>query len=398
MVPADPAPNDKTKRRPSRPSTAGAKRRSTPAAASSPAKARPVGKSKTQGAAPKGARRKVGRAPVPMVWEPVQAQAPVPAARPSRSPPIVWDPIQPQRRPAMVGRFALIGLLVFALAAMGMASQVTSAPNTGTIKVHDGATADPASRNEPHVSGDFFVEGSNMAEDGGALFIFSWPPTGTKELVVDTTWDADDGTPSFHFLVGPLTLPCGHYRVGASNGPAEPEDFPAMKSKGFWIDCAEEPEEPEPTPTPGPTTSTTTTTSPPTSTTTTTSGPEEPEEPAQLACPTGLQATALDNGDVRLDWTPAAGSDGSNVYRAVGDGDFEYVTTVAAGVGTYLDDTTVVGEGYAYTVTGLFGDEESVDCPLAETTAIPEFPTALGIGLATGGGLLALALAGRRKL
>ena len=393
MVPADPndpARNETTKRTSSR-RQAGAKRRMRPAAKPA-AKAAPAGKAKGKVAVPK-----VQRSP----------------------PPIVWDPIQPQRGPFMAGRMALIGLLVFALAVMGMASQVASAPNTGTIKVHDGPDAEPDTRNEPHVEGDFFVEGFNMAEDGGDLFIFSWPPTGTKELVLETTWDADDGDPSFHFLVGPLLLPCGHYRAGASNGPAEPEDFPAMKSKGFWVDCEEEPE-PTPTPTPTPTSTTTTTTSPPetstttttsppesstttstappTSTTTTTSGPEEPEEPADLVCPTGLQATALDNGDVRLDWTPAAGSDGTNIYRALGDGDFGYVTTVGAGIGTYLDETIVVGESYAYTVTGLFGNQESLDCPIAETTAIPEFPTALGIGLASGGGLLALALATRRRL
>ena len=116
-----------------------------------------------------------------------------------------------------------------------------------------------------------------------------------------------------------------------------------------------------------------------------------------MVCPTDLTVVPDGDGSVTLTWTPAAGSDGTNVYRAEGDGDFEYVTTTAAGVGTYLDATTAAGGAYAYLVTGLYGTEESEGCGFVETTAIPDLPTLMSAGLALGGSLLAFALVGRRK-
>ena len=325
------------------------------------------------------------KGPDATVWDLPAGPGPVVEVAPLLAP-------RPKRR---VGRILLIGVVVLALAALGVATQVTNVPNTGTIKVHDGTGTDPPTRNEPHVEGDVYVEGSNMDADSGDLFFFSWPPTGTGELVLETTWEADDGAPAFHFLAGPFELPCGHYRVGASNGPAEPEDFPGgMKKKTFWVGCPDEPE-------PEPTTSSSSSTGPePTSSGSSSTGPEpepEPEPEPTLGCPTDLSAEAQGDGSVVLTWTPAPGSEGTNVYRAAGDGDFEYVTTTAEGVGTYHDTTTEAGGAYAYLVTGLFGNEESEGCALVEATAIPEFPTALGFGLASAGGLLAVAWAGRRK-
>jgi hypothetical protein len=341
------------------------------------------------------ARRK---GPAPMVWDVVAK--PVPPVLVLEEPP--KSRLQSRRA---VGPMVISAVVVLALAVLGVATQVTSQGNTGTIKVHDGPTADPETRNEPHVSGDFYIEGFNMAADSGGLFFFSWPPTGNRELVRETTWEADDGEPAFHFLAGPFELPCGHYRVAASNGPAEPEDFPGgMKHKAFWVDDCAEPEPPEcgepgapPCPEepecgePG---------APPC--------PEEPEcgEPGappcpgpepEMVCPTGLLAIANGDGSVRLTWTEAPGSDGTNVYRADGDGDFVYVTTTAAGSDEYLDTTTVAGASYAYMVTGLYGNEESVGCALVEVTAIPDLPTALGAGLAMGGSLVAFALLARRR-
>ena len=235
--------------------------------------------------------------------------------------------------------------------------------NAGTIKVHDEATADPPTRNEPHVDcEDFWVEGFNMKSGSGRLFVFSWPPTGDKELVMEGNWSADDGTPEHHFLAGPFTLPAGHYQVWASNGPSQAGDGPGqMKKKTFWVDACPTAEEPAP------------------------------------ECPSDLAAVANDNGSVTLTFTPAEGSDGTNVYRATGDGDFEYLATADAGVATYADSSVQANQGYAYTVTGLFGDAESHDCPIVEATTIPDFPTTLGLGLATGGGVLAMALLGRRR-
>ena len=117
-----------------------------------------------------------------------------------------------------------------------------------------------------------------------------------------------------------------------------------------------------------------------------------------MSCPTDVDAIANGDGSVTLRFTAAAGSDGTNIYRADGDGDFEYLTTVGADVTTYTDTTTVAGSAYSFMLTGLYGDEESQGCEVSEVSAIPVFPGAVGFGLATllGAGVY-LALARRRK-
>lgn len=236
--------------------------------------------------------------------------------------------------------------------------------NTGTIKVHDEAEADPDKRNEPHVDcEDFWVEGFKMKADSGALTFYSWPPTGDKAVVLEAEWTADDETPKNHFLAGPFTLPAGHYRVEASNADKQNGDGAHTKSKMFWVEeCEDE---------------------------------ETPEEPAE--CPSDLAAVANDDGSVTLTWTNAAASEGTNVYRATGEGDFVYLVTLDANAESYTDTTVVANQGYAYTVTTLLGNGESEDCGVVEVTTIPELPTGLAIGLAAGGGVAAMALLGRRR-
>ena len=329
--------------------------------------------------------------------------------------------------------------IVVALAAIALATQVNAESNAGTIKVHDGPTADPDTRNEPHVSDDFWVEGMNMAADGGSLEVFSWPPTGNKELVLTSTWSADDGEPANHFLAGPYFLPCGHYRAEAGNGGDH------VKVKMFWVEdcdteqppcgtegqppcpCGTEGQPPCPCGTDGqPPCSCGTEGQPPCQCGTEgqppcpcgtegqppcpcgtegqppcacgTEGQPACPPPEELACPTDLTVTANGDESVKLTWTSTPGSDGTNVYRAEAGGDFEYVTTVGAGVGTYTDTTSAAGNNYAYMVTALEGNEESEGCSVAEVTAIPVFPTAMTMGLATllGAGAY-LALAVRRK-
>jgi hypothetical protein len=316
-----------------------------------------------------------------------------------------WTSMFPHRYPRPKPRTVVMSLLLLGAVALSFAAAIPvgAQGNSGTIKVHDGPDADPDTRNEPHVTGDAYVEGSNMAADGGDLLFYAWPPTGDMELVLATTWDADDGEPASHFLAGPFFLPCGHYRVFAYNGdgpddPSEPQPGGAKK-KTFWVDCEEEPE-PEPTPT-GTTTQTgtsdtgTSTSDTGTSTTTTSTGPTP--EP-QRECPSNLEATTNGDGSVTLTFTPAAGSDGTNIYRADGEGDFEYLTTVGPGVTTYTDTTTTAGDAYAYLLTGLYGDSETQGCDVTEVSAIPVFPTVLGFGMATAlGAGVYLALARRRK-
>ena len=116
----------------------------------------------------------------------------------------------------------------------------------------------------------------------------------------------------------------------------------------------------------------------------------------EVVCPTGLAATPRQDGSIQLDFEPALGSDGSVVYRAVDDGDFTQVAELDEDVGTWLDTTSEPGSTYRYTVTATFGDEEAEDCPVAEATAIPDFPTVVAAGGAVGASLLAYAFA-RRK-
>lgn len=292
----------------------------------------------------------------------------------------------PHRFPRPRPRNLLLSLLL--LAALSATASLTPAAadhgngNSGTIKVHDGTDTQPPTRNEPHVTGDAYVEGFNMAAHEGTLNLYSWPPTGDRTLVLATTWQDDGGDPEAHFLAGPFDLPCGHYRVEAQNG-MDADDFPGgVKSKMFWVECPPTPE-PEPTPSPSPSPSPG-------------PGPEPGPEPG-LACPTGLSASPNDDGSITLTWTAAPGSDGTNIYRALGDEDFEYLTTVGPAVGTYTDTTSVAGNAYAYTVTALYGDSESADCPIVEVTAIPVFPGAIGVGLAAALGLGAYVVLQRRR-
>jgi hypothetical protein len=255
----------------------------------------------------------------------------------------------------------LLGLLVAtALATMpgASASNPHVEPNQGTIKIHDDATADPPQRNIPHVTCDFWVEGFNMADATGTLVFYSWPPTGNMTVVMVANFTGapeGDQNGGFHFLEGAFFLEAGHYRVEAVG-----EDEQVMaKSKTFWVEPCE-------TTVPHP-------------------------------CPGDLGATANPDGSITVSWDVPANATGVNLYRAVGDGDFEYVTTLTPDQDMYHDTNTTVGVVYSYYVTGLFGDVESNDCEAIEVTAIPNFPTAVLAGLGALVGIGAYAYFGRRK-
>jgi hypothetical protein len=145
------------------------------------------------------------------------------------------------RRTRITACLVALCFLVALPMTVGVASAKTT-PNSGTIKIHDDATADPEVRNEPHVSCDFWVEGFNMEDDSGDLVFKSWPPTGDKSVVTptgdDLDWTADTGNAhgNYHFLNGPYQLPDGHYKVNAVN-----EGGDKTKSKVFWVDPCETP-------------------------------------------------------------------------------------------------------------------------------------------------------------
>lgn len=118
--------------------------------------------------------------------------------------------------------------------------------NRGTIKIHDGATADPDERNEPHVSCDFYVQGFNMKDAQGHLEFFSWPPTGDKSGITpsgDTlTWTGTaDGDGEWNFQKGAYFLPEGHYRLEAYTDDGHPgNESHFAKAKMFWVDPCDE--------------------------------------------------------------------------------------------------------------------------------------------------------------
>lgn len=311
--------------------------------------AKPTTPSAPSTATPRAASARVAARPATRLATP-----PTPPLQPKPAP---ATPARRRRTWALAATVVLVGLVAVG-AQVGLSQ---GDPNTGTIKVHDDESVSPAEQNQPHVDcADLWIEGFNMAAGSGRLFFFSWAPTGDGSLVLQDNWTADGADPVHHFLAGPFTLPPGHYRVGASNGAAAPEDFPGgMKKKAFWVEPCE-------------------------------------ANPA-MECPSDLAAVANPDGSVTLTWAPVEGSDGSNIYRNDEDGDLDYLATVGPGVGSYTDNTTHAGDGYVYSVTALYGGEESFPCSTVEVTAIPEFPTVAAMGLAAGGGALALGLARRKK-
>jgi hypothetical protein len=142
-------------------------------------------------------------------------------------------------RLATRGRQALLVLVGLALvASLAPAALAKDTPNPGTIKVHNGATATPEIRNEPHVSCGFFVEGFGITESSGTLEFWRIPPTANPRVLALTQgWTADSGSNAtgFHFNVGPITLSAGHYKVEAFVS-SNTHDELKTKSKVFWVE------------------------------------------------------------------------------------------------------------------------------------------------------------------
>ncbi|HUR24688.1 MAG TPA: hypothetical protein VM327_01570 [Candidatus Thermoplasmatota archaeon] len=115
-------------------------------------------------------------------------------------------------------------------------------------------------------------------------------------------------------------------------------------------------------------------------------------------CPSGLQLVSNQDGSITVTWTPAAGSDATRLYRSVGGGSLELIGSFNETTTRFTDSDTDVGQSYAYVMTALYGDRESTGCDVAESAAIPEFPTLAALFLALLGGPLAYALLRRRKV
>jgi hypothetical protein len=258
----------------------------------------------------------------------------------------------------------LVLSICFAIAIVTALPATAQPPNFGTIKVHDEPDTEPPQRNVPHVDCDFWIRGFNMSGTHGSIIIYSWPPTGNRSVVLEDTWNGtleDDGV-GHHFLNGPYMLPDGHYRVEAFSEDGHPGNRGHFaKTKTFWVECVEEGGAPE-----------------------------------SLPCPPTLLAIANQDATITVQWEPAPGSDATILYRAVGDGPFEFVDAFDNGTTQYVDTDTELHVTYTYTVTALFGDRESQDCPMVEATAIPFFPAMTGLLLATAFGVAAYAGIRRR--
>jgi hypothetical protein len=121
----------------------------------------------------------------------------------------------------------------------------------------------------------------------------------------------------------------------------------------------------------------------------------EPEERQPPPCPEDLQAQALSNEDIELDWNASADADSYDVYRATGGGAFERVATVPGT--SYTDTDTDAGTTYTYEVTASNETGESSDCDRVEVTAIPFFGNPALVALAALGGLGAVAASRARR-
>jgi hypothetical protein len=253
--------------------------------------------------------------------------------------------------------------ITLALAVVSLPGAAAVKGNKGTIKVHDDEAVEPPTRNQPHVSCDFWIEGFKMSDDSGWLTFFSWPPTGNKTVATptgdDLNWTANSGNAraGWHFLNGPYQLPPGHYRVEAYVTEGHPgADDHFAKAKTFWVDeCG--------------------------------GGVVPPQGGNETPCPANVSATAGPDG-IALSWDAVENATGYVVYR---NG-----VWLANATGTsYLDADVEAGVTYSYRVTAIVGGVESEGCESVEATAVPFFgPIAGGLALA---GLVGAFVVMRRK-
>ena len=262
-------------------------------------------------------------------------------------------------------RTLLLSVMALLLAAAALPAASANDNNAGTVKVHDNETENPEMRNVPHVSCDFWVQAFNMNDPSGYLVFYAWPPTGEKQVVTPTGADPTfndttaDEKGNYDFNLGPFFLPAGHYRVEVYTDDGHPGGAEGhfAKTKTFWVEPCE-------------------------------------EEFVNPPCPPGLTAVALDDAGVDLTWTAVADVDTYNVYRAVGEGDFEFLTSVETT--SFTDRDVTGGVVYSYYVTAAVGDLESVGCEIVTVTAIPFFGAPVLVGLAAVGAVAAYAVLRRR--
>lgn len=127
---------------------------------------------------------------------------------------------------------AVVGVAVaFAFSAGAVSAQPPG--NSGTVKIHDGATdSEPVIKNEPHVCTFHLHFYFADPAQSGDWWIQSWPPTGNGTTVgagsYDTNGSGEDRVPAS----GTMSLANGHYKLFWQGS-----DERTVKHKVFWVDC-----------------------------------------------------------------------------------------------------------------------------------------------------------------
>lgn len=126
-------------------------------------------------------------------------------------------------------------------------------------------------------------------------------------------------------------------------------------------------------------------------------------------CPTDLAVALQSNGDVLVTWTPAPGSNGTNIWRSVNGGEFDLGDHVDGNTTNESTDDTphTPGWTYTYTARGTYGFNESQDCPEASVTIpggtsppptdIPFFPSTTSVVVASLAALVGVGFVLRRR-
>ncbi|GAA4904653.1 LPXTG cell wall anchor domain-containing protein [Streptomonospora salina] len=140
----------------------------------------------------------------------------------------------------LAGGALLIGSVSLALGGTAAADATAShgdkkKGNNGSVKVHDAATEEWLSKNEPKVC-EFYIVGRKFdAAQEVSWQVLEWKPTGDKGTVAaEGSLVLDDGG---HGRTDDIELPDGHYRV---TWEFEGKDqLTGTKHKMLWVECGD---------------------------------------------------------------------------------------------------------------------------------------------------------------
>ncbi|HUQ42180.1 MAG TPA: hypothetical protein VM052_06745 [Candidatus Limnocylindrales bacterium] len=244
----------------------------------------------------------------------------------------------------------VLGLIVGLMVLFQVGGTVATADekgNNGTIKVHEGNTeTEPLRANDPHVC-TFHLHGFGFdLNSGGMWWIDQQAPTGTANVIGETSWSAN-GVGEWRSAL--QQLPPGHYKVSAKQ--TKNPTVGGNKQKVFWVECGQS----------GGGSSTTTggssstTTGGSTSTTTggsstTTGGSSSTTTGGSTSTTTGGSSSSTTGGSST---TGTNGTNGSNGNGTTGQGNVTGGSTNGGGQGSITGgNTNLGGQGNVNTSAG----------------------------------------------